>query len=121
MQHLFLAGFFAASGSAFGKLSGGEFEFLNTYPALQNIIQPYIIILQALCVGLMIVCNVLNWRHFLRALHSTEQTLTATVISSASNYICSFLFGIFLFGESISMLSLLGTILIISGMGFLYI
>lgn len=122
MQHILLAGFFAACGSVFGKLAGGQFEFLyNLYPALQNFIEPYLIVLQSLCIGLMIVCNILNWRHFLRALHSTEQTLTATVISSATNYICSFVFGILLFGESISMLSLLGTVAIVIGMGFLYI
>lgn len=122
MQHLLLAGFFAACGSVFGKLSGGEFEFLHVlYPTLVYIIQPYLIVLQGLCIALMIICNVLNWRHFLKALHSTEQTLTATVVSAATNYIFSFFFGIVLFGESISMVSLLGTFFIIIGMCFLYV
>lgn len=40
-------------------------------------------------VGLMLWCNVANLRYFLKALQSTQQTLTATVLTAASNYIFS--------------------------------
>lgn len=40
-------------------------------------------------VGLMLWCNVANLRYFLKALQTTQQTLTATVLTAASNYIFS--------------------------------
>lgn len=40
-------------------------------------------------VGLMICCNIANLRYFLKALQTTQQTLTATVLTAATNYLIS--------------------------------
>lgn len=47
------------------------------------------ILYQCLPIGLMILSNLLNWRYFLKALQMSEQTLTATVLTAASNYVVS--------------------------------
>lgn len=36
---------------------------------------------------LMIICNILNWRLFLKALQTTNHTVTATVLTAACNYL----------------------------------
>jgi len=46
-------------------------------------------LVQLLPIGLMLICNVCNLRYFLKALQMTQQTLTATVLTAASNYVLS--------------------------------
>ncbi|XP_075160498.1 uncharacterized protein LOC142233452 isoform X2 [Haematobia irritans] len=80
-RYCFIAGCFAAGGSFFGKLP----SFLESVDCHYAVF----VIVKILPLVAMILCNVLNWRYFLKALQLTEQTLTATVLTSASNYIVS--------------------------------
>ncbi|XP_059226783.1 uncharacterized protein LOC131998500 isoform X2 [Stomoxys calcitrans] len=78
-----------------------------------------IFIVKILPIAVMILCNVLNWRYFLKALQLAEQTLTATVLTSASNYVVSFILASMIYKEPITLLSTVGTTLIITGLWFL--
>ncbi|XP_061387530.1 uncharacterized protein LOC133322566 [Musca vetustissima] len=114
-RYCFMAGCFAAGGSFFGKmpsfLDNMDFEIIHWHKAF-TIIKYFPIVL-------MIICNVLNWRYFLKALQLTEQTLTATVLTSASNYVVSFLLASLIYKEPITWLSTVGTSLIVLGLWFL--
>ncbi|KAI8122188.1 Protein phosphatase 1 regulatory subunit 16A [Lucilia cuprina] len=74
---------------------------------------------QAVPLVLMVFSNLLNWRYFLKALQLTEQTLTATVLTAASNYIVSFILGSLVFKEHFSFYSILGSTFIVLGLWFL--
>ncbi|XP_044270542.1 uncharacterized protein LOC123015118 isoform X2 [Tribolium madens] len=71
-----LAGFCASAASLFGKLSG-----LPTFEGL--------FIVRIIFFALMIICNAGVWTLFVKALQNVESSLTATVISAASNYCLS--------------------------------
>ncbi|XP_075160497.1 uncharacterized protein LOC142233452 isoform X1 [Haematobia irritans] len=110
-RYCFIAGCFAAGGSFFGKLP----SFLESVDCHYAVF----VIVKILPLVAMILCNVLNWRYFLKALQLTEQTLTATVLTSASNYIVSFILASTVYKEPITILSTLGTTFIVMGLWFL--
>ncbi|XP_004522135.1 uncharacterized protein LOC101457428 [Ceratitis capitata] len=122
-RYSFTAGAFAAGGSFFGHAPSQ----LSELPILirlfeytpETIYYLELILLRALPIALMLICNVLNWRYFLKALQCTEQTLTATVLTAATNYMFSFLLGAIVYGEKVTMLSTLGAAFIIVGLWFL--
>uniref|UniRef100_A0A1I8MSZ8 EamA domain-containing protein n=1 Tax=Musca domestica TaxID=7370 RepID=A0A1I8MSZ8_MUSDO len=114
-RYCFLAGCFAAGGSFFGKMP----SFLESIDLEVSKSHKVFIIIKYLPIALMIICNVLNWRYFLKALQLTEQTLTATVLTSASNYIVSFILASLIYKEPITGLSTFGTTLIVLGLWFL--
>ncbi|TMW44185.1 hypothetical protein DOY81_010737 [Sarcophaga bullata] len=121
----FMAGLCAAGGSFFGKLP----SFLNdktllladAMPGLTSSVEIYaaFALFQLLPLVLMILSNLLNWRYFLKALQLSEQTLTATVLTAASNYVVTFLLGFLVFKEPITWLSSLGSTFIVLGLWFL--
>ncbi|KRF98999.1 uncharacterized protein Dwil_GK27191 [Drosophila willistoni] len=112
-RYSFLAGAFAAGGSFFGKMPS-YLKSLDFLPASIDFI-----VLQLLPLGLMLFCNVCNLRYFLKALQMTPQTLTATVLTAASNYVMSFILGIVVYNEPLSPLSAIGITFILAGLWFL--
>ncbi|XP_041631333.1 uncharacterized protein [Drosophila kikkawai] len=82
-----VAGAFAAGGSFFGKLP----SHLSAQKLLNASESTYleIILMRAVPLALMLLCNVSNLRCFLKALQMTEQTLTCVVLTAASNYVLS--------------------------------
>ncbi|XP_017863382.1 PREDICTED: uncharacterized protein LOC108614022 isoform X1 [Drosophila arizonae] len=121
-RYSFLAGACAAGGSFFGKLP----SFLSAMNLLQvDAVQPagyaYLefALVQVFPLGLMLFCNVCNLRYFLKALQMTQQTLTATVLTAASNYVLSFILGALVYREPLTALSGAGIALILTGLWFL--
>ncbi|KAK9887182.1 hypothetical protein WA026_020635 [Henosepilachna vigintioctopunctata] len=97
------AGICAAAASVFGKLSG--------LPAFENSI-----ILKILCFFLMVCCNTCVWTLFVKALHQSGSSLHATVISNASNFLCSALMGYLIFNEKANFVWWIGLSFILGGL-----
>ncbi|XP_011214300.2 uncharacterized protein LOC105233833 [Bactrocera dorsalis] len=122
-RYSFTAGAFAAGGSFFGRAPSQ----LSELPALTSGFAPTaaatyyleLLFLRAVPIILMVICNVLNWRYFLKALQCTEHTLTATVLTAATNYMLSFILGALVYREEITLMSTVGAIFIITGLWFL--
>ncbi|XP_014094405.2 uncharacterized protein [Bactrocera oleae] len=122
-RYSFTAGAFAAGGSFFGRAPSQ----LSELPVLTSAFAPTaaatyyleLLFLRALPIFLMVICNVLNWRYFLKALQCAEHTLTATVLTAATNYMISFILGALVYREEITLLSTIGAIFIIAGLWFL--
>ncbi|XP_011187257.1 uncharacterized protein LOC105215167 [Zeugodacus cucurbitae] len=122
-RYSFTAGAFAAGGSFFGRAPSQ----LSELPALASVLAPTaaatyyleLLFLRALPIILMVICNVLNWRYYLKALQCAEQTLTATVLTAATNYMLSFVLGALIYREEITLLSTAGATFIIGGLWFL--
>ncbi|XP_017842809.2 uncharacterized protein LOC108600013 isoform X2 [Drosophila busckii] len=117
-RYSFVAGACAAGGSFFGKLP----SFLTARRLLLPVLIDHeyaVFLMQLLPLGLMLFCNVCNLRYFLKALQMTQQTLTATVLTAASNYILSFILGALVYGEPLTALSGIGMTLILAGLWFL--
>ncbi|KAH8234637.1 hypothetical protein KR032_001009 [Drosophila birchii] len=131
------AGAFAAGGSFFGKLpshlsaqkliNASETTYLGKYVVSVSCINSNsliylfseIILMRAVPLALMLLCNVSNLRCFLKALQMTEQTLTCVVLTAASNYVLSFVLGALVYREPLTAVSGLGISLILSGLWFL--
>ncbi|CAH1155634.1 unnamed protein product [Phaedon cochleariae] len=101
VKYAIYSGVCASSASIFGKISGlpifeGNFTFRI----------PFFI-----C---MLVCNGGVWTFFVKALQLTN-SLSATVISSATNYVISAVAGFLIFGEFTSLWWWSGMFLIILG------
>ncbi|KAJ8971947.1 hypothetical protein NQ317_013575 [Molorchus minor] len=94
---------FVRQPARFGKLSG------------LPIFQEYIL-LRLLFFVCMLICNSAVWTLFAKALQYTDSSLTATVISSATNYSFSALLGSLLFEETTSIFWWSGMFFIISGL-----
>ncbi|XP_034483717.1 uncharacterized protein LOC117788891 isoform X2 [Drosophila innubila] len=117
-RYSFLAGACAAGGSFFGKLP----SFLSALHLLQpttGFSYAEFALVQLLPIGLMLFCNVCNLRYFLKALQMSQQTLTATVLTAASNYVLSFILGALVYQEPLTTLSGIGMTLILAGLWFL--
>ncbi|XP_067644136.1 uncharacterized protein [Eurosta solidaginis] len=122
-RYSFTAGAFAAGGSFFGHAPSQ----LATVPLLTSCFTPTeevtyyleLLLLRCLPIALMLLCNVLNWRYFLKALQCAEQTLTTTVLTAATNYMLSFILGAIVYQEEITIISTSGAMFIIAGLWFL--
>ncbi|XP_050514878.1 transmembrane protein 42 [Diabrotica virgifera virgifera] len=98
----FISGGLAATGSAFGKLSGlPDFE-------------GYILI-RIIFFALMLSTNTASLTFFVKALQKIA-SINATLISSATNYIITALFGFLIFKETTSLLWWFGISLIMIGL-----
>ncbi|XP_036325741.1 uncharacterized protein LOC118738840 [Rhagoletis pomonella] len=120
-RYCFIAGAFAAGGSFFGRAPSqiSEVPLLAKLLSTDAIYFFESILLRLLPIALMVICNLLNWRYFLKALQCTEQTLTATVLTAAANYMLSFILGALVYREVFTLLSTVGAALIIAGLWFL--
>lgn len=157
-----ISGLCASSASFFGKLSGNIPEDSNFQVDISdyasfvikkinkikmnslNILFQNIWIIRGICFILMILCNILVWSFFVKALHSTGGTIVATVTSAASNYIISvgilhyisnfwhffeilklikhflqFVLGVLIFDEKITLNSVIGLSFILIGLTFI--
>ncbi|XP_057654014.1 transmembrane protein 42 [Diorhabda carinulata] len=107
VKFAFISGIFAATGSAFGKLSG------------LSIWEGYFL-LRISFFALMLITNTTSLTFFVKALQQTA-SINATLITSATNYIVTALVGFILFNETTSLywwsgisLILIGLVLIVS-------
>ncbi|KAF2889877.1 hypothetical protein ILUMI_16296 [Ignelater luminosus] len=99
-----LSGACAATASLFGKLSG--------LPTLQG----PLIVLRVVFFILMIICNGGVWTLYVKALQATDSSLSATVLSAASNYFLSALIGFLVFGEVTSLIWWSGMMFVLVGL-----
>ncbi|XP_022904379.1 transmembrane protein 42 [Onthophagus taurus] len=97
------SGSFAAAGSIFGKLTGHEYFEGN-------------ILLKLICFILMLICNACVWTFFVKALQNCKSSLSATLISTSTNYIVTALFGFLIFEEVTSILWWFGSSLVVLGL-----
>ncbi|XP_037936419.1 uncharacterized protein LOC119672504 [Teleopsis dalmanni] len=121
-RYSIIAGTFAAGGSFFGKLPTFlvEKQYLSHLPLNNSAYATSLeYVFRVLPILLMILCNVMNWRYFLKALQTAEQTIFVTVLTTATNYIVSFVLASFIYQEVITFLSTIGTTFIIGGLWFL--
>uniref|UniRef100_A0A1B0FMV9 Uncharacterized protein n=1 Tax=Glossina morsitans morsitans TaxID=37546 RepID=A0A1B0FMV9_GLOMM len=88
----FLAGCYAAGGSFFGKMPSvltKQNIFDTQLPIVGETYSYYcgVCLIHFVPFLLMIICNLLNWHYYIKALQISEQTLFATVLTTATNYI----------------------------------
>jgi len=65
---------------------------------------------------LLLLNNAIMWTTFVKALHHSNTSLEATVTNTAANFFFTAIFGQVLFGEFLTLLWWLGTVLIIFGL-----
>ncbi|KRK01944.1 uncharacterized protein LOC26534477 [Drosophila yakuba] len=120
-RYSLVAGSFAAAGSFFGKLPShlSARKLVNASQTTADSTYLEIALIQVFPLVLMVICNVCNLRCFLKALQMTEQTLTCVVLTSASNYVLSFILGALVYREPLTVLSGIGITLILAGLWFL--
>uniref|UniRef100_K7FVD1 Transmembrane protein 42 n=1 Tax=Pelodiscus sinensis TaxID=13735 RepID=K7FVD1_PELSI len=73
-------------------------------------------VLRAGCVSLVFACNAVMWTFFAKALHYSSSSATATLTTTASNFISSAILGKLLFGESRALLWWVGISLVLCGL-----
>ncbi|XP_055535706.1 uncharacterized protein LOC129724654 [Wyeomyia smithii] len=106
-----VSGLCASTASFFGKLSS-----LGEYLAENFGNQQFQLLIQILCIGIMVMLNACVWRFFVKALHTNGGTLVASLVSAATNYIVSALFGWLIFQEQTSIWWWFGTALVLGGL-----
>ncbi|CAG6016074.1 unnamed protein product [Menidia menidia] len=125
-----LAGFLGAAASLSAKLSLGadyviemcetglrEWTDFHDSPAVCEWVHYP---LRLLCVGLLFMCNVIMWTFFSKALQKCSSSATATVTTTASNFIFSGIFGKLIFAETHAALWWAGICLTLSGLLLLH-
>uniref|UniRef100_A0A8C5PAD8 Transmembrane protein 42 n=1 Tax=Leptobrachium leishanense TaxID=445787 RepID=A0A8C5PAD8_9ANUR len=78
------------------------------------------LLLRVCCVCLVFVCNGIMWTFFAKALRLSSSSATATVTTTASNFVFSALLGKVLFGESRALLWWLGISITLCGLLLLH-
>lgn len=122
-----LSGLFAAFGSLCGKFSMASEEALwlcetaysyidgsthSVYPECKNVV----LYIRLLFFGLTFLLNAIMWTTFLKALRYSTTSLEATVTNTAANFFFTAIFGQVLFGEFLTLVWWIGTLLIIFGL-----
>ncbi|XP_028606518.2 transmembrane protein 42 [Podarcis muralis] len=72
------------------------------------------------CGGLVLACNAIMWTFFAKALRYSSSSATATLTSTASNFISSAFLGKLLFGETHALLWWIGISLTLLGLLLLH-
>ncbi|XP_037558817.1 transmembrane protein 42-like [Dermacentor silvarum] len=121
-----LSGFLAALASLCGKLSmaSGEtasvcqvvFSHWVSGPSAHYLCENLITVIRVVFFFLMIACNAVMWTVFTKALRLCTTTLEAAVTNTASNFFFTAIFGQTLFGEQLTLLWWLGTVMILFGL-----
>ncbi|XP_065254478.1 transmembrane protein 42 [Emys orbicularis] len=78
------------------------------------------VVLRVGCVGLVFACNAVMWTFFAKALHYSSSSATATVTTTASNFISSAFLGKLLFGETRALLWWVGISVTLCGLLLLH-
>lgn len=100
-----VAGIFATGGSLLGKLAGGaDASSLSS------------LLLKGALLISMIVCNTVGCMFFVKGLHASGTSLSITVASAATNYVCSAFVGFVVFDEITSLTWWCGTSMVLLGL-----
>uniref|UniRef100_A0A8C3SJA2 Transmembrane protein 42 n=1 Tax=Chelydra serpentina TaxID=8475 RepID=A0A8C3SJA2_CHESE len=78
------------------------------------------VVLRVGCVGLVFACNAVMWTFFAKALHYSSSSATATVTTTASNFVSSAFLGKLLFGETRALLWWIGISVTLCGLLLLH-
>ncbi|XP_033021361.1 transmembrane protein 42 [Lacerta agilis] len=78
------------------------------------------VMLRIVCGGLVLACNAVMWTFFAKALRYSSSSATATLTSTASNFISSAFLGSLLFGETHALLWWIGISLTLLGLLLLH-
>ncbi|CAG7659324.1 unnamed protein product [Allacma fusca] len=125
------SGVFASLAGTFGKFAMTSSETVWMCEVLSEMYSGYLpshnymfcseaaIYLQILAFIMMIAMNAVMWTTFVKALRNCKTSLEATVTNTAANFFSSALVGQLIFGESVSLLWWLGTLLIIFGLALM--
>ena len=128
------SGCFAALASVVGKFTFGDsfyvlidhtdklgalhiiqwISFVNVSPVILYQWGVWLVLLT-----LLLLCNILMWFAFSKAMMLSPTTVEVTALNSASNFLVSSLLGVWLFNERLSLLWLFGVLLI--GVGLLVV
>ncbi|CAH0729894.1 unnamed protein product, partial [Brenthis ino] len=107
LREAFMAGIWSAFGSTLGKLSGTPTVVGDSY------------FLWSFFLALMLLVNTWSCRCYLHSLDAASNSVSPTVISSASSYILSGILGVVIFKETSSFQWWIGTALIIQGLALI--
>ncbi|XP_023228935.1 transmembrane protein 42-like [Centruroides sculpturatus] len=125
------SGLLAALASLFGKFSMASeealylcevsMEFMSSdehvhRKAYHNVCNNVLLLVQIGFFLLMLLSNALMWTLFTKALQLCATTLEATVTNTAANFFFTAIFGQVFFGETLTFLWWLGTMMIIVGL-----
>ncbi|XP_062278154.1 transmembrane protein 42-like [Scomber scombrus] len=72
--------------------------------------------LRLACGGLLLTCNTVMWTFFSKALRHCSSSATATVTTTASNFVCSAVLGRVIFGETHAVLWWVGISVTLCGL-----
>ncbi|KAM6421753.1 transmembrane protein 42 [Rhynochetos jubatus] len=72
------------------------------------------------CVGLALVCNAVMWTVFAKALRLSSSSASASVTTTASNFVSSAILGKLLFGETWTPLWWIGLAMTLCGLALLH-
>ncbi|XP_065609814.1 transmembrane protein 42 [Cyrtonyx montezumae] len=78
------------------------------------------VLLRMGCIGLVCACNALMWTVFAKALRLSSSSASASVTTTASNFICSAILGKLLFGETWTPLWWVGLTVTLCGLVLLH-
>ncbi|KAH9426308.1 hypothetical protein DERP_010875 [Dermatophagoides pteronyssinus] len=125
LQCSILSGLFASLASVFGKIATSS-KICQSY--LQSILSIYtddddsneiqiwlIRAIQILAFAAMILVNSIMWTQFSLALAHSRYTIQVTTVNTVTNFICSAIFGIIIFNETITIQWTIGITLILIG------
>jgi drug/metabolite transporter (DMT)-like permease len=109
-----VAGFFGCLSGVFGKLSTDMDGSI-----LKGVISPkFELFFRIALFALNIICTGLMWKHFVSSMKGLS-ALSASVLNSGSNFICTALLGSILFNEVLSLKYFFGISLILTGLGLI--
>ncbi|KAM9308218.1 transmembrane protein 42 [Gastrophryne carolinensis] len=78
------------------------------------------LLLRLCCIGLVFLCNTAMWTFFAKALRTSSSSASATVTTTASNFVSSAILGKVLFGESRALLWWVGISVTLCGLVLLH-
>ncbi|CAL4149124.1 unnamed protein product, partial [Meganyctiphanes norvegica] len=89
---------------------------LKAATRVQEMCTQYTLLVRLLFFGLMILVNCIMWTTFTKALRFSQTSLEATITNTAANFFFTAILGQVLFGEVVTGLWWMGTVLIICGL-----
>ncbi|KAK4303999.1 hypothetical protein Pmani_024032 [Petrolisthes manimaculis] len=91
-------------------------EIITRQNQIDVICGQYLVLLRLLFFALMVGVNCLMWTTFTKALRFSTTSLEATITNTAANFFFTAILGQVLFGEVVTSLWWMGTVLIICGL-----
>ncbi|KAG0713955.1 Transmembrane protein 42 [Chionoecetes opilio] len=83
---------------------------------INTICEQYAVVLRVLFFVLMVAVNCVMWTTFTKALRFSSTSLEATITNTAANFFFTAILGQVLFGEMVTVLWWMGTVLILCGL-----